>query len=72
MLGRNTGKLRHCAAYSDAIRRVATDTGAVLIDDEAKIPGDATHFVDSIHFTDRGSEAMAERIFDALVAAGLS
>jgi len=31
------------------------------------IPGDDKHFVDSVHFTDAGSEKMAERVFNALL-----
>jgi hypothetical protein len=63
--------IEHFAAYNDAIRRVAIETGAILIEGELDIPGGATHFVDSIHFTDRGSEMMAQRVFDRLVAANL-
>jgi len=59
--------LRGFAAYNDVIRDVATRTGAFLIEGENDIPGDARHFVDSVHFTDEGSRKMAERVAAALI-----
>jgi len=35
------------------------------------IPGDDEHFVDSVHFTDKGSRRMAKRVYDALLHKGL-
>jgi len=58
-------------AYNTAIRQVAHETGALLIEDELSIPGDGTHFTDSVHFTNLGSAAMAERVARALLASGL-
>jgi len=55
-------------AYNRAIREVARETGALLIDGEYAIPGDAIHFTDSVHFTDTGSAAMAQRVSEALLA----
>jgi lysophospholipase L1-like esterase len=52
--------------YNEIIRNVAREQGALLIEDETAIPGDAAHFVDSVHFNDAGSSKMAERVFDAL------
>jgi len=52
--------------YNDVIRGVARDQQALLIGGENEIPGDATHFVDSVHFSDAGSRAMAQRVFTAL------
>lgn len=57
------------AAYNRAIRAVARDTGALLIEGEYAIPGDAAHFTDSVHFSDTGSAAMAHRVSQALLAA---
>ena len=54
--------------YNQIIREVARDTGALLIEGEHDIPGDAAHFTDSVHFTDAGSKAMAERVSRALAA----
>lgn len=51
---------------NEIIREVASKAGALLIEGEQEIPGDATHFADSIHFTDVGSQVMAERISRAL------
>jgi lysophospholipase L1-like esterase len=56
-------------AYNRAIRAVARDTGALLVEGELDIPGDATHFTDSVHFSDAGSAAMAERVSNQLLAA---
>jgi len=52
--------------YNEVIRGVAAATHSLLIDDEHRIPGDATHFVDSVHFSDQGSAAMAHRVAKAL------
>lgn len=52
--------------YNQVIQRVASETGALLIGGEFVIPGDAQHFVDSVHFSDRGSAAMASRVARAL------
>jgi len=60
------GLLESYARYNQVIREVAQETGAVLIDGEHEIPGDATHFNDSVHFTDAGARAMANRVSSAL------
>ena len=56
------------ARYNEIARQVAADTGALLIDGEYDIPGDSRHFVDTVHFTDAGSDAMAKRVTRALSA----
>ena len=61
-----TGLVAAFDAFNAAIRDAAAATGAVLIEGEFDIPGDASHFVDSMHFTDAGSSAMARRIADRL------
>ena len=48
--------------YNQGIREVAHRTGALLVEGENSIPGDDTHFNDTVHFKDAGSHAMAERI----------
>ena len=53
-------------AYNEAIRQAAAVTGALLIEGEDEIPADAAHFVDTMHFTDMGAEAMARRVVRAL------
>ena len=54
-------------AYNGVVRRVARSQGAVLIENEDSIPGDAEHFADSVHLTDVGCEAMAARVVRGLV-----
>jgi lysophospholipase L1-like esterase len=56
-------------AYNDAIRDAAAATGAVLIDGNDEIPGDFIHFVDTMHFSEAGSAAMAKRVLGTLNAA---
>jgi hypothetical protein len=55
-----------CERYNEVTREVARDTGALLIEGEHDIPGDFQHFVDTVHFTDAGSRAMAQRVSAAL------
>lgn len=62
------GILAGFEAYNRAIREIADATGAELIGGETMIPGDGAHYVDSVHFTDRGSRAMAERVGGAILA----
>jgi lysophospholipase L1-like esterase len=62
------GLLEGYEAYNQAVREVARDTGALLVEGELDIPGDAAHFNDSVHFTDAGSAAMAGRVSAALLA----
>ena len=58
------------AAYNSVIREVAGASGAFLIEGEADIPADDAHFVDSIHFTDRGSRSMADHVYHGLIDSG--
>jgi lysophospholipase L1-like esterase len=64
-----SGLLEGYEEYNRVIRDVATETGAILIDDALTIPGDDTHFSDSFHFLDAGSALMAQRVVGALVQA---
>jgi lysophospholipase L1-like esterase len=57
------------AGYNRVIREVAKSRGALLVGDEDSIPADAQHYVDSVHFTDAGSRAMADRVARVLIAA---
>ncbi len=50
-------------AYNETIRKVAKDKQVELIDNPNFIPGNSIYFNDSVHFTDKGSEKMAERLF---------
>lgn len=62
------GVLAAFDAYNRAIRAVAAETGCLLIDGEDEVPGDGLHFADSVHLTDRGCLAMAERVAARLLA----
>ena len=61
------GLIQGYAEYNDVVREVASETGVVLIDGENSIPGDAQHFADSVHFTDKGSHLMARRVARGLI-----
>ena len=52
--------------YNQIVREVARETGVLLIEGENDIPGDGLHFTDTVHFSDAGSKAMAERVTRAL------
>lgn len=52
--------------YNRVIRTVAAKTGALLIEGANRIPPDAEHYTDSVHFTDAGSRVMAARVSLAL------
>lgn len=63
------GILDGFGAYNRVIRNVASEKNIILAGNEYAIPGDDLHFVDSVHFTDLGSQIMATEVFDALVEA---
>jgi len=62
------GLLDGFARYNAIVREVAGAEAALLIDGEDTIPGDSVHFVDSVHFSDAGSQAMAKRVAEALAS----
>ncbi len=55
--------------YNQIIVDVAKEQGVLLIDGEFEIPGDDTHFNDSVHLKDAGCKKMAERVVKRLAAA---
>lgn len=55
-------------AYNIEINRVAEDLDALVVDGDEVIPGDRRHYADALHFTPVGSEAMAERVVERLLA----
>lgn len=63
------GLIEAYSRYNRIIREVASETGVVLIGDEAMIPGDSEHFNDTVHFKDAGSQVMAYRVGEALLKA---
>jgi lysophospholipase L1-like esterase len=54
--------------YNQIVREVALETGAFLIEGENDVPGDSNNFTDTVHFTNAGSKAMAERVTRALLS----
>ncbi|MBL8863341.1 MAG: SGNH/GDSL hydrolase family protein [Planctomycetes bacterium] len=58
------------AAYNRVIREVARHQGVGLVEGEDTIPADRAHFADSVHFTDLGSRAQAQRVAAGLLADG--
>jgi lysophospholipase L1-like esterase len=64
-----TGLLTAYGRYNQIIREVAAAEGLVLIEGEFSIPGSPRYFTDSVHFTDAGSHAMADRVIGALAQA---
>ncbi|MEE2941164.1 MAG: SGNH/GDSL hydrolase family protein [Planctomycetota bacterium] len=54
--------------YNRVVRAVAARTGAVLLDLDGAIPGDAEHYVDSVHFNDLGAARMGAAVTDGLLA----
>src|SRR6185295_525600 len=63
------GLLAGYGEYNRVLREVARASGAILVEGEDSIPGDATHFADSVHFRDPGLVLQAERVLHGLLAA---
>jgi lysophospholipase L1-like esterase len=57
------------AEYNRALRAVAQETGTILVEGEETIPGDATHFADTVHLRDPGLALQARRVLEGLLAA---
>ena len=56
-------------AYDEATREVCREEGALLIDAARKVPRDLTCFVDDVHLTSKGNEAVAASVLEAIVDA---
>ncbi len=54
--------------YDRVIREVAAETGALLVEAAHAIPGDTTHFADSVHLTEAGCDVLARLVVEALLA----
>ena len=54
--------------YNRTLREAAARHGVLLVETDGALPGDREHFVDSVHLTDRGAEALAGRVADELLA----
>ena len=53
-------------AYNIVIREFAKEPRVVVIETANEIPGDKAHFVDSVHFTDRGSALMGDLVAEGI------
>lgn len=62
--------VRDFAAYNETMRRVARDEGVAVIEVAERIPADATHFVDSVHFSDIGATLMARIVAEGIEKLG--
>jgi lysophospholipase L1-like esterase len=60
--------LKGFADYNEVIRQMSQSYGTVLVGDADAIPADVQHYTDSVHFTDAGSIAMANRVSRVLIA----
>ncbi len=52
--------------FNDVTRKVAADENLLLIELARKLPKSSRYFIDEIHYSNKGSEAVAEIIYDAL------
>jgi lysophospholipase L1-like esterase len=57
-------------AFNEAIREVARDEGCLLVDAAREVPQDLEHFVDDVHMTSKGNEAVAASVLRVLLATG--
>jgi len=57
--------------YNAAIVDFARSNDVSVVTDRTSIPGESEYFVDCMHFTDRGHQMMAERVFKHFMAEGL-
>jgi lysophospholipase L1-like esterase len=65
------GLLDAMDTYNAAIIDYGRREGLPVVDDRNAVPPDADHFVDCMHFADKGNEAMAERFSRGLRALGI-
>jgi lysophospholipase L1-like esterase len=60
------GLLDAVKRYDDEMRRAAGETNAVYVDNLHEVPKDFGHFIDHIHLTEAGCEAVADNFAEAL------
>jgi hypothetical protein len=65
------GMLHAMDTYNDAILAFARQHGLPVVDDPVAVPADGDHFVDCMHLSDRGADAMSQRFFRFLSQSGL-
>ena len=61
------GLLDVAEKYNDATRRVAREMGVPLLDLDGSVPETKDYFVDQVHYTDKGAQAVAEKALKGLV-----
>jgi lysophospholipase L1-like esterase len=61
---------RGLEAYNEAVREVGRERGCLLVDLEREIPKDLDHFIDDVHLTSRGNEAVAAAVLRVVLASG--
>ena len=64
------GLIRATARFNLEIERVAHEKGVPRGDVYSAVPGDADHFVDSVHFTAQGAARVAKCLYMALLESG--
>lgn len=62
--------VRDFAAYNETMRRVARAEQVPVIEVAERIPADAVHFVDSVHFSDAGATVMARIVAEGIEKLG--
>ena len=62
------GLIAAYANHNQLIEQAALAQGALLIGNEEAFPADPDHFVDTVHFANKGNQVMATRVADALAS----
>lgn len=62
--------LEGITAYNEAVRRTAQETGALLVDLDARVDHAVVNFADDVHFTRAGNAAVADAIVAELLLHG--
>ena len=57
------------AEYNRVLCAVARESGTILVEGEETIPGDSTHFADTVHLRDPGMVIQAQRVLSGLLEA---
>lgn len=58
-------------AFNTATKTVSEENGVPFIDLESKVPKNLEYFVDSIHYTQKGNEVIAQTLYEYIVANNL-
>lgn len=63
--------LRHHQAFNEIIEQVASETGALFVDNHKILAGRSEFFEDFIHYSETGVARIAQNYADAMLGAGL-